>query len=54
MLTFKVVLLGDKSVGKTSIVKRYCENSWNPYQDATIGAAFFSKIIEIDTENGKE
>lgn len=40
--TFKVVIIGDKSVGKTSIVKRYVEKSFSMVTEGTIGAQFFS------------
>ena len=30
---FKVVLLGDQAVGKTSIIKRYSEKGFNPDSD---------------------
>lgn len=44
--TFKVVLLGDSSVGKTSIVKRMITNSFSKFQDSTIGASFITKCVE--------
>ena len=47
IMTFKVVILGDRSVGKTSIVKRYTDNEFSVSQESTIGAQFFSKIIEL-------
>ena len=47
MLTFKVVIIGDKSVGKTCIVKRYIERSFSSLNEATIGAQFFSQIVSV-------
>jgi small GTP-binding protein len=40
-------MIGDKSVGKTSIVKRYTENTFSTGTESTIGAQFTSKVIEI-------
>ena len=31
-------MIGDKSVGKTSIVKRYTENTFSNMTESTIGA----------------
>jgi GTPase SAR1 family protein len=47
IMTFKVVLIGDKSVGKTSIVKRYTDNIFQDSMESTIGAQFCSKILSI-------
>ena len=50
MLTFKVVIIGDKSVGKTCIVKRYIERSFSSLNEATIGAQFFSQIVSVQSK----
>lgn len=44
--TFKILLLGDASVGKTSFTKRYCYNIFNPSERLTIGVDFHVKTIE--------
>ena len=44
---FKVVLLGDTSVGKTSIIQRYAKGNFKKDQDATVGATFLSKFVEL-------
>ncbi|CAD8117688.1 unnamed protein product [Paramecium sonneborni] len=45
-LTFKIILLGDSNVGKTSILKRYSENTFSEQQTSTIGLALYKKVVE--------
>eukprot|EP01087_Luapelamoeba_hula_P024428 TRINITY_DN929_c0_g1_i1.p1 TRINITY_DN929_c0_g1~~TRINITY_DN929_c0_g1_i1.p1 ORF type:complete len:206 (-),score=37.89 TRINITY_DN929_c0_g1_i1:82-699(-) len=45
---FKVVLLGEGSVGKTSLVVRYVKNTFNTQHVVTIQASFLSKKLNID------
>jgi len=47
-VNFKVVLLGEGSVGKTSLVVRYVKNLFNPSHVTTIQASFLSKRLNID------
>lgn len=42
---FKVVFLGDISVGKTSIITRFSENQYKENYEASIGVDFTSKTI---------
>mmetsp|Transcript_1210 Transcript_1210/g.1587 ORF Transcript_1210/g.1587 Transcript_1210/m.1587 type:complete len:220 (-) Transcript_1210:351-1010(-) len=44
---FKVVVLGDKGVGKSCLVLRFIEGYFSPKQQSTIGAFFLSKTIQI-------
>ena len=46
-MQFKCVMIGDKEVGKTSLVKRFIEGEFEEFTQSTIGAAFFSKVVEI-------
>lgn len=48
--TFKILLLGDASVGKTSFTKRYCYNIFNPSERLTIGVDFHVKTIELNNK----
>ncbi|CAH00270.1 Ypt52 [Kluyveromyces lactis] len=50
MLQFKLVLLGDSSVGKSSIVHRFVKDSFDEYRESTIGAAFLSQTIKLSEE----
>ena len=34
---FKVLIIGDPEVGKTSMVARYCYRDWLPHYKATVG-----------------
>ncbi|KAI3925186.1 hypothetical protein MKW92_003224 [Papaver armeniacum] len=45
--SFKLVLLGDGRVGKTSLVLRYVNNIFNDQQQATVQASFLTKRILI-------
>mmetsp|Transcript_28682 Transcript_28682/g.88686 ORF Transcript_28682/g.88686 Transcript_28682/m.88686 type:complete len:217 (-) Transcript_28682:87-737(-) len=42
---FKIVLLGDRGVGKTCLVLRFIEGLYNAKQQSTIGAFFLTKKI---------
>ena len=45
--SFKVVLMGDSGVGKTSIVNRYIKDTFADNIVSTTGVCFFSKILEF-------
>lgn len=48
---YKIVLLGESSVGKSSILERLQNNSFDDNKSSTIGAAFISKkIIRNETD----
>merc|ERR1712205_124261 len=44
---YKVVILGDSTVGKSSILFRLKFSSFSGKQEATIGCEFFAKTIEL-------
>lgn len=44
-VAFKVLLVGDCSVGKTSLVTRYVEEKFESSYKSTIGACFYTKSI---------
>jgi len=45
---FKVVLLGEGCVGKTSLMLRYVQNQFNDKHLTTIQASFLSKKLTVD------
>lgn len=47
-LQFKLVLLGESSVGKSSLVLRFVKGQFHEFQESTIGAAFLTQTVQID------
>eukprot|EP01083_Nonionella_stella_P001627 4653_1 len=48
---FKIVLLGEGRVGKTSLILRYVNNEFNDKQISTIQASFLEKRINFGTKS---
>ena len=47
-LIVKVVIIGDTTTGKTSIVHRYVKNKFNDTSRPTIGVEFFNKDVFVN------
>ena len=47
-MIFKVVLIGDTSVGKTNILSKYLSNEFDPDSKATVGVEFGTKDFKIE------
>ncbi|KAI1285706.1 Ras-related protein Rab-5B [Halotydeus destructor] len=45
---FKLVLLGESAVGKSSLVLRFVKGQFHEYQESTIGAAFLTQTLCLD------
>ena len=50
---FKILLLGDGGVGKTSLLRRFIDNIFDPDYQSTIGVQFMTKIVRFDNRNVK-
>jgi len=48
---FKIITLGDSGVGKTPIIKRFCENKFDNNNQSTIGINFSRKELIFDKKN---
>uniref|UniRef100_A0A7N6F962 EF-hand domain-containing protein n=1 Tax=Anabas testudineus TaxID=64144 RepID=A0A7N6F962_ANATE len=45
---FKVVLVGNSSVGKTSLLRSFCEGRFQPFTTATVGIDYSVKTLTLD------
>lgn len=45
---FKLVLLGESAVGKSSLVLRFVRGQFFDYQESTIGAAFLTQTVALN------
>ncbi|MFX1587718.1 MAG: Rab family GTPase [Promethearchaeota archaeon] len=51
MLKYKIILAGDKDVGKSSLISRFCDNLFKEDMKATIGVDFKRKVIDLKGEH---
>lgn len=50
LIKFKVLLVGDSTVGKSSIIRRYIDNEFEFVMSRTVGVDFRAKRIKINNE----
>lgn len=48
--SFKMIIIGNSGAGKTSLVRKFCKNTYNSNYTMTIGIEFESKDITINKE----
>ena len=49
---FRVVLLGEATVGKTSLLRRYTENIFDEEYKQTLGTTFATKDVDVRDSEG--
>ena len=47
-LRFKIIIIGESNVGKTSVIKKYTQNKFSGVYLTTVGFDFQDKKINID------
>lgn len=50
---FKIVMIGDSGVGKTNLLSRFVDNSFNMDSKPTIGVQFATKTTNIEGKSIK-
>ncbi|XP_065186865.1 ras-related protein Rab-39B-like [Sycon ciliatum] len=45
---FRLILIGDSTVGKSSLLRQFTENRFLEYNDPTVGVDFHARVVEID------
>ena len=50
-MSFKLIIIGDSSVGKSSITARASKNIFENYYSATVGFEFFTLLYKVNTQN---
>jgi small GTP-binding protein len=46
---YKVVVVGDGDVGKTTLIRRFCEGKFHASRVATIGVDFYTQRVQLAT-----
>ena len=49
-LAYKIIVLGNPTVGKTQVICRYCEDFFSANYKKTIGVDFFQKRLEMSED----
>lgn len=47
---FKLVLLGESAVGKSSLVNRFAKDRFDEFRQSTIGAAFLTQSVRLEPD----
>lgn len=50
---FKLVLLGESAVGKSSVVYRFIKETFEEFRESTIGAAFLTQSVRVTNAHGE-
>lgn len=53
LTTLKILIIGESGVGKSSLLLRFTEDTFDPEQTATIGVDFKVKTINVDGNKAK-
>ena len=49
--SYKVLIIGDPGIGKTSLIHRYIYNEFKEHNESTIGLDFQEKTVQVSPED---
>jgi small GTP-binding protein len=52
-MKLKICVVGERAVGKTSLLQRYVRNHFSPDYDGTLGAYLYPVDVEVKSESGE-
>jgi len=44
---FRLIVVGDSTVGKSSLLRYFCDGKFSDDSDPTVGVDFYARILEI-------
>lgn len=50
-ISFKMIVIGEQGVGKTSLILRYVKDVFSKDYKVTVGFEFYSKVIKHEEED---
>ena len=50
VFTFKYIIVGDSSVGKSCLLLRFTDGRFKTAHDLTIGVEFGSRLVQVDNK----
>ena len=50
---FRVIVVGDRSVGKSALILRFTEDIYRDVTDTTVGVDFYAKFMSVDEDSFK-
>lgn len=45
---FRIILLGDSTVGKSSLLKRFTDGIYSDVADPTVGVDFYARALDVE------
>jgi GTPase SAR1 family protein len=47
-MNFRVIIVGDSAVGKTSLIVKYVKGIFNKNYTVSLGVEFYSKVVNVE------
>lgn len=50
---FRLIIIGESTVGKSCLLRRFTQGKWIEHNDPTVGVDFHTKMVQVDGHNLK-